>query len=134
MNRGEQPEGFGDRLARLRRSMGWNQKELAARVGQKPNQISKWERGTYEPRFSVVVSLAAVLDTSTDYLLTGKEELVEPDRLADLWPALKQLPLRLRNEIADFLKTMLRAGCLLGFGAGESERAAIRRRWSRRPR
>jgi transcriptional regulator with XRE-family HTH domain len=132
MKRVEQPESFGDRLARLRRSLGWSQKELAARVGQKSNQISKWERGTYEPRFSVVVGLAAVLGTSTDYLLTGKEELVEPDRLADLWPALERLPLRLRNEIADFLKTVLRAGCLFGFGAGESERADIKRRWSGR--
>lgn len=126
-------EGFGDRLARLRRSMGWNQKELAARLGEKPNQISKWERGAYEPRFSVIVKAAVALDVSTDYLLTGKEELGEPDLLADLWPVLARLPLRLRNEIADFLKTVLRAGCLFGFGAGESERAGIKRRWSGRP-
>lgn len=123
MQRVEQPEGFGDRLARLRRAMGWNQKELAARIGEKPNQISKWERGTYEPRFAVVVKVAAALRISTDYLLTGKEEPVEPDQLADLWPALEGLPLRLRNEIADFLKTVLRAGCLFGFGAQRTSRS-----------
>lgn len=64
----------------------------------------------------MLVNLAAALGTSTDYLLAGKEVLVEPDRLADLWPALELLPLGLRNEIADFLKTLVRAGCLVGFG------------------
>lgn len=122
MKRVEQPEGFGDRLARLRRSRGWKQKELAARMREKSNQISKWERGTYEPRFSVVVNLAAVLGTSTDYLLAGKEEHVEPDRLADLWPALELLPLGLRNEIADLLKTVVRAGCLVGLAGLDWQR------------
>lgn len=107
-------ERFGDRLARLRRSRGWNQKELAERSGGKPAQISKYERGAYQPTPGMVVNLAAVLGTSTDYLLTGKEVFVEPDRLAVLWPALEQLPLDLRNGIADFLRTVLRAHSLLG--------------------
>lgn len=116
MKKAELEERLGDRIARLRRSMGLNQQELARRVGAKPTQISKYERGTYDPRPSMVVNLAAVLGTSTDYLLTGKEELVEPDRLADLWPALERLPWGLRNEIAGFLETVLRAECLLGLG------------------
>jgi transcriptional regulator with XRE-family HTH domain len=49
----ELPETLGDRIARLRRSLGWNQSELADRVSCRPNQISKFERGTYEPKLAV---------------------------------------------------------------------------------
>ena len=111
----ELPEALGDRIARLRRSRGWNQKVLAARIGGKPTQISKYERGTYEPRLPVVCRLAEVLGTSTDYLLTGKEPApVEPDRLSTLLPVLERLPLGLRNEIANFLVTVLHAQHLVG--------------------
>lgn len=97
--------------------MKWNQNELAARAGVKPNQISKYERGTSEPRLAVLCGIAAALGTSTDHLLTGKEGApAQPDRLAGLWPVLERLPLPLRNEIADFLETVLEAHSLLGLG------------------
>ena len=100
-------ERFSDRIARLRRRKGWTQAHLAERVGAKPSQISKYERGDLEPKLSILISLASVLETSTDYLLTGREK--RPDRLLVLWPLLERLPLGLRNEIAEFLKTILEA-------------------------
>ena len=106
----EPPEKLGNRIARLRRALGWNQSDLAARVGCKPAQISKYERNAYEPGLSTLSRLAAAFGTSTDYLLTGKEAPhPEPDRLIAIWPALERLPRDLRNEIADFLNTVLRA-------------------------
>ena len=113
----ELPETLGDRIARLRRTLGCNQSELAGRVGCKPTQISKYERGAYEPRLATLSRLAAVLGTSTDYLLTGKEAPpTERDELKALWPVLERLPLALRNEIAGFLETVLHAQALLGLG------------------
>ncbi len=112
---GELPETLGDRISRLRRSLGWDQADLAERVGVKPAQISKYERGVYEPKLSTLSRIAAVLGTSTDYLIAGKEPAVlEPDHLIALWPVLQQLPLTLRNEIAGFLRTILHAQSLLG--------------------
>jgi transcriptional regulator with XRE-family HTH domain len=112
---GELPETLGDRILRLRRSQGWDQADLAERAGVKPAQISKYERGTYEPKLSTLSRIAAVLGTSTDFLITGKEPAaLEPDHLIALWPALGQLPLALRNEIAGFLRTVLHAQSLLG--------------------
>ena len=102
---------FGDRIARLRRTRGWTQAQLAERVAVKAGQISKYERGDYEPRLSILTSLAAVLETSTDFLLTGRE--TRPDRLLVLWPLLERLPVRLRNALADFLESVLRAHSLL---------------------
>ena len=112
---GELPETLGDRILRLRRSQGWDQATLAERAGVKSTQISKYERGVYEPKLSALSRIAAVLGTSTDYLITGRgAAALEPDHLIALWPALQQLPLALRNEIAGFLGTVLRAQALLG--------------------
>ena len=110
----EVPETLGDRILRLRRTLGWDQADLADRAGVKATQISKYERGTYEPRLSALSRIAAVLGTSTDYLITGKEAALEPDHLIALWSSLAQLPLTLRNEIAGFLRTVLHAQSLLG--------------------
>ncbi len=112
---GELSETLGDRIARLRRALGWNQSDLAARVGCKTGQISKYERNAYEPRLATLTQLAAVFGTSTDYLLTGREAPhAVPDRLIALGPLLERLSPELRNEIADFLNTVLRAASHLG--------------------
>jgi transcriptional regulator with XRE-family HTH domain len=108
-------EKLGDRVAKLRRAKGWNQSDLAARVDCKPSQISKYERNASEPSLSTLTRLAAIFGVSTDYLLTGREAPhAGPDRLVTLWPVLERLPRGLRNEIADFLNTVLRAASDLG--------------------
>ena len=112
MPRTEQ-ESQGDRIARLRRISGLSQAELGERAGVTASQISKYERNAHEPKVSTLNRIAAVLGTSTDYLITGKEAPpAEPDRLLALWPALERLPLGLRNELAGFLKTILYAQTL----------------------
>jgi transcriptional regulator with XRE-family HTH domain len=122
----ERPERFGERLSRLRRAKGWNQKELAMRVGIKASQVSKYERGTYEPRLSVLSRFAEVLATSADFLLTGREPSpAGPDRLSALWPVLSMLPLALRSELADFLETVVRAQYLLGVGGAREPHPSI---------
>ncbi len=64
---------FGARLAKLRKQRGWNQAELAARVSVSPSAIGMYEQGRREPDCATLAALARVLDTSTDYLLTGRE-------------------------------------------------------------
>lgn len=119
----ELPETLGDRILRLRRSMGWDQAGLAERTGIKPSQISKYERGQYEPKLATLSRLAAVLGTSADYLITGEEPAaLESDHLIALWPALKQLPLEFRNEIAGFLRTLLHAQSLVGLSEVDWQR------------
>ena len=62
----------GERIARLRRTKGWKQKELAARIGCTVQQISKLVRGHWMPRVSVLVRVGQTFNVTADYLLTGR--------------------------------------------------------------
>jgi putative transcriptional regulator len=59
-------------LRELRTERGWNQAELAHRLGVAPSTIYNWESGRFEPRFSQFRELASVLEVSMDEI-----ELVE---------------------------------------------------------
>lgn len=57
-----EPEGFGDRLRRLRRSSGLSQEELAGRAGLAPAAIGALERGDRRhPYPATVAAIAAAL-------------------------------------------------------------------------
>ena len=49
-----------------------SQSDLGGKVGLSTNGISLIERGTVDPRASVISAIADVLGVSTDYLLKGK--------------------------------------------------------------
>lgn len=49
-------------LARLRKSRGFDQDELAAAIGVSTSTISSWERGRTEPNLSAIRTLSHVLD------------------------------------------------------------------------
>jgi transcriptional regulator with XRE-family HTH domain len=101
-------EPLGNRLARLRRAKGWSQSELAARIGVRSNQISKFERGTYQPRLETLSKLAEVFETTTDFLLSGREpNEVYDARLRARLPLLESLPRELRDVVVEFLDTLL---------------------------
>jgi transcriptional regulator with XRE-family HTH domain len=63
-------EIFGARLRRRRMMLGFNQQHLAERLGMRAASISRYERGQYrQMTFEQLRRFAAVLQTSTDYLL-----------------------------------------------------------------
>ena len=63
---------LGARIAALRRAAGWNQAELAQRLGISPSAVGMYEQGRREPSADMLVRLARVLEVSVDYLLTGQ--------------------------------------------------------------
>lgn len=65
---------LGARIAALRRAAGWNQAELARRLGISPSAVGMYEQGRREPSADMLVQLSRVLEVSVDYLLTGKPE------------------------------------------------------------
>ncbi len=62
---------FGARLKGLRKQKNWAQKELAAQVGIRFQQLNKYESGLNIPPAEMLVKLAEALGVSVDFLLTG---------------------------------------------------------------
>ena len=71
----------GKRIKYLRRKRGWDQKELAKRVGISFSYLCNIEKGKPNPSITVFVSLADVLDVTLDYLV-GRRGLNNEDLLA----------------------------------------------------
>lgn len=68
--------GFGRRLRELRESKKLTQAELAKICTLGESTISFYESGKREPNYEVLLSLAEKLNTTPNYLLTGKGEHV----------------------------------------------------------
>ena len=64
-------KAFGVRLKTLRKQKNWAQKELAAQVDVRFQQLNKYESGLNIPPAEMLVKLSDVLGVSVDYLLTG---------------------------------------------------------------
>lgn len=62
-------EVTGRRIRELRRDMGMSQRVLAERAGVKQNTVAQYEKGTARPSLEVLVKLAEIFQTTTDYLL-----------------------------------------------------------------
>lgn len=102
------PEQLGERINRLRRKAGLSQEELGRRAGVKAVQISKYERGIYAPRAAVLGRIAAALETTADYLLSGQMPAAK-DELTAVLPRLDALPAELRAHLFELLDAVLRA-------------------------
>ena len=60
---------FGERLAKLRESKGWLQRDLAFRMNVKANTISNWEKGISRPNLDQICQLCQTLAVTSDHLL-----------------------------------------------------------------
>ena len=64
---------LGDRIRTLRKSLGMTQVTLAKRAGINQSSISELERGDTKKGFGqTIVALAAALQTSPEWLTSGK--------------------------------------------------------------
>lgn len=70
---------LGQRIARKREQAGLNQSELARRLSVSPQAVQKWESEVSTPRGKRLDDIAAALNTSVAYLVTG-ELLARTDR------------------------------------------------------
>jgi transcriptional regulator with XRE-family HTH domain len=81
-------EMLNDRLKSLMREKGLNQKQLAQKTNLTEAAVSKYLSGGRRPQLAVLVTLAATLGTSTDYLVGVKG--AEADRYKILENAIRQ--------------------------------------------
>ena len=59
----------------LKKKKGVSQEELAYRIGVSRQAVSKWESDQSIPELDKVILMSEYFEVTTDYLLTGKEEV-----------------------------------------------------------
>lgn len=64
---------LGKRIATLRKQIGMTQEELSEKLGVSAQAVSKWENDLSCPDIMLLPSLAKLLHTSVDALLSGED-------------------------------------------------------------
>ena len=71
----ETPMDFGTRLRQIRKELGENQDQFAARIGTSKQVLSRYEKGQRIPKISLLEKYAKSLNVSVDYLMgSGDQE------------------------------------------------------------
>ncbi len=60
---------LGQRINELRNAFGWNQVQLANKLGITKQTVSNWENENIQPSIEMLVRIAKLFRVSTDYLL-----------------------------------------------------------------
>ena len=75
---------FGEKLKSLRTSQKLTQQQLADRVGVAKSVVSYYESGDRYPSYDVLVKIARIFHTTTDYLLdVSKDSVVDVTGLSE---------------------------------------------------
>ncbi len=65
-------ESMGERIQLLMKKNGYSQKELASMIGVTESAMSRYLKNEREPKSEVIANLATALNTTSDYLISGK--------------------------------------------------------------
>ena len=77
---------IGNRIVKLRKDLQLSQEDLAAKIGVTRQSVSKWETDACAPDAYNLMSLAEVLQTTVEYIVTGhavataKEPAIHTDK------------------------------------------------------
>ena len=75
---------FGDKLKSLRTAQEMTQQQLGERIGVAKSIVSYYESGDRYPSYDVLVRIAHVFHTTTDYLLDiAKDNVVDVTGLSE---------------------------------------------------
>ncbi len=67
-------ETLGGRLKKLLQDSGYNQKELAGMAGVTEAAMTRYLQDERVPRADVIANLATALNTTSDFIISGKAE------------------------------------------------------------
>jgi transcriptional regulator with XRE-family HTH domain len=68
---------LAEKIARLRKKVGWSQEELAEKMNVSRQSVSKWESTNSIPDLNRIILLADIFDVSTDFLLKDENEVFD---------------------------------------------------------
>lgn len=75
---------FGEKLKALRTSQKLTQQQLGDRIGVAKSVVSYYESGDRYPSYDVLVKIARIFHTTTDYLLdVAKDNVIDVTGLSE---------------------------------------------------
>lgn len=100
-------ETLGQRIAARRKELGFTQEDMAEGLGVSSQAVSKWENDVSCPDIKLLPSLAEMLETTVDELLSEKPQapvvrLLSPEQRKD--PKDMMLYLRVHSHRGDSVK------------------------------
>ena len=60
---------IGEKILKLRKARGWNQEELAEKIGVSRQAVSRWESDSAKPDADKIIAICDLFGVSADYLL-----------------------------------------------------------------
>ena len=72
---------LGERIVKLLDDKRISQKDLASLIGVSESALSRYINNEREPKIEVLANLATALDTTIDYLTTGKKPETDFDEI-----------------------------------------------------
>lgn len=91
---------LGERIKQLREEKGYQQKDVAEKLGITKQALSNYENGTREPNLLTVIEIADLFDVSVEYLLGLTTERKRSNKLVFD----KNLNRRLSVEIMELIR------------------------------
>ena len=108
-----QTQGFGERLAQLRKAAGYTQQQLADEIGATRRQIAYYEGESEHPPASLLITLAKALNVTTDELLgvrVGRGKATTPavsTRLERRLKLIERMPPKPKQQLLGLIDTFL---------------------------
>jgi transcriptional regulator with XRE-family HTH domain len=97
------------RIRERRQQLGLSQFALAQAIDKSLTQVTRYERGDNDPTGEVLIALAKVLETTTDYLLGLVDEPEGVIKESDLTPEERELLRSFRrDDIRKAMRILLR--------------------------
>lgn len=93
---------IGKRIYERRRQLGYTQEELAELMNVSIQMISNLERGNKAIRIENLLKICSILNVSTDYILTGKQNELDIKELSDQLQKLSPRDNQMIRQIIDY--------------------------------
>lgn len=99
---------IAERLKAAREKQGWNQSQLALKLGITASSTNQYEAGTKKPSTEILLKIAGELGVSTDYLLgaSDDEKIFLGKEVATLFKEYKALSPRDRRVVMEVVKAL----------------------------
>ena len=105
-------EGIGRRIARIRKSRGWTQQQLADKIGISRTLVTDYEIGRLHLNEDMITRFAITLEVSADLLLGLAQTTMFPDdpdrKIISRLKEIEQLPQRQKKSLLLTIDTYLK--------------------------